>query len=101
MQAALAATFTWLLLLQQGEAPCPVIAGLEWQLLLMVTGEVQVILPSSFWWSSSESAHGSLQVLSQLQHDQLRDTDECNMLHATYSRCQLSKSYLQVALCLQ
>ena len=87
MQAALAATFTWLLLLQQGDASCPVIAGLECQLLLMVTGEVQAIPPSSFWWSSSESAHGSLRVLPQLQHDQLRDTDDCNMLHATYARC--------------
>jgi len=84
MQAARAATFTWLLLLQQGHASRPVIAGLEYQLLLMVTGEVQVIPPSSFWWSSSESAHGSLRVLPQLQHDQLRDTDDCNMLHATY-----------------
>jgi len=40
MQAARAATFTWLLLLQQGVASCPVIDGLECQLLLMVTGEV-------------------------------------------------------------
>ncbi len=83
MQAALAAVFTWLLLLQQGHASCPVTDGLECHLLLMVTGEVQVIPPSSFWWSSSESAHGSLQVLPQLQHDQLRDTDDCYMLHAT------------------
>ncbi len=85
MQAALAATFTWLLLLlQQGVASCPVIDGLECQLLLMVTGEVSVIPPTSHWWSSFESAHGSLQLLPQLQHGQLRDTDDCNMLRATY-----------------
>lgn len=91
MQAVLAATFTWLLVLQQRAASCPVTDGLEWQLLLMGTGEVQATPPTSMWWSSSESAHGSLQMLPQLQHDQLRDTDDCNMLHATYTRYQLSK----------
>ena len=89
MQAALAATFTWFLVLQQGHASCPVIDGLGCQLLLMVTGEVQAIPPTSFWCSSFESAHGSLQVLPQLQHDQLKDTDDCKMLHAIYTRCQL------------